>query len=335
MDRWSVRLLVVLAVLFAWPLTCPAPLVYTPGEGWSYEPVGGRKWQKARAKDQFEVAREAYDQKQYNVAVKAARRTVKVWPLSDYAPQAQYLMGRAYEARRMDERAFKAYQQLLEKYPKVENYEEVLGRQFEIANRYLAGQWFKLWGYIPFFPSMQKTAAMYETVIKNGPYSDIAPTAQMNIGAAHEKRAASKVEKYSAAVKAYERAADRYHDQKAIASDALYKAGLAYFKQAKTSEYDQSISAQAIATFNDFITLHPDDARVGEAQALISQLRTEQARGSYRIARYYEKKRQWDGALVYYNEVELKDRDSPFAEEARQRVEAINRRKSHASEKSK
>ena len=47
---------------------------------------------------------------------------------------------------------------LLEKYPKVENYDEVLQRQFVIANRYLGGQWFKLWGYVPFFPSMDKTS---------------------------------------------------------------------------------------------------------------------------------------------------------------------------------
>lgn len=328
MDRWSLRWWVLAAALFMWPLTCPAPLVYTPGEGWSYEPVGGTKWQRARAKDQFEVAQESFDEKRYNVTIKACRRVVKIWPLSDYAPQAQYLMGRAYEARKMDERAFKSYQQLLEKYPKLENYQEVLARQFDIANRYLAGQWFKLWGYIPFFPSMTKTADMYEKVVRNGPYSDIAPQAQMNIGAAHEKRSAGKVEKFSAAVKAYERAADRYHDQKTVASEALYKAGLAYFKMARKSDYDQSLAGQAIATFGDFMTLYPDDPRLPEVQKMVSQLRTEQARGSFMIARFYEKRRNYDGAAIYYNEVQVKDAESSYAEEARKRMDAIKQRTS-------
>ena len=39
-----------------------------------------------------------------------------------------------------DERAFKEYQKLLEKYPKVRTTEEVLQRQFVIANRYLGGR---------------------------------------------------------------------------------------------------------------------------------------------------------------------------------------------------
>src|SRR5258705_166278 len=98
MNRWSVRLLLAVVLLLAFPSRSPAPLIYTPGEGWSYEPVGGEgKWQMPRAKDQFEVAKAAFDKKAYGLALKAARRVVHVWPLSDYTPQAQYLIGRCYE----------------------------------------------------------------------------------------------------------------------------------------------------------------------------------------------------------------------------------------------
>jgi outer membrane protein assembly factor BamD len=188
MSRWFLCLVLVLAGILAVPSRCPAPLIYRAGEGWSYEPVGGGKWERARAKDQLEVAQQAFDKKEYRLALKAARRVVKRWPFSDYAPQAQYLIGRAYAARRMDERAFKEYQKLVAKYPKVDNYQDVQRQQFEIANRFLGGQWFKLWGYIPFFPSMDKTVKMYEQIIQSGPYSEVAPQAQMSIGTAHEKQ---------------------------------------------------------------------------------------------------------------------------------------------------
>jgi outer membrane protein assembly factor BamD len=321
MLRRSVRTLLCVSALLLMAVNTPAPLVYRPGEGWSYESVGGGKWTRTRAKDQLEVAQQAFDQKNYGTALKAARRTVRTWPLSDYAPQAQYLVGRCLEEEKKDEEAFKAYQQLLERYPKSSNYEDVVKRQYEIANRYLAGQWFKLWGYIPFFPSMDKTVAMYEKLIKNGPYSQVAPTAQMNIGAAREKQS-----DFPAAVKAYENAADKYHDRKQVAADALYKAAEAYLKQAKTAEYDQSVAGQAIATFTDFMTLYPADPRVPEAQKKIADLRTEQARGSLIVARFYEKKKQWDGALVYYNEVLIRDPQSKYAEEARRRIDEIKKR---------
>jgi outer membrane protein assembly factor BamD len=321
MNRWPVFLLIAFA-LFSFPYSSPAPLIYRPGEGWVYEQVGSEgKWQRARAQDQLAVAEESFNKKDYGKALKASRRTVSQWPLSDYAPRAQYLVGRCYEAKGQDEKAFKQYQKLIEKYPKIDNYQEVVQRQFQIANRYLGGQWFKLWGYIPFFPSMSKTVDMYEKIIKNGPYDAVGPQAQLNIGVAREKQ-----KDYPLAVKAYKTAADRYNDQPKIASEGLYKAGVAYNNEAKSSEYDQNVASEAIATFSDFVTLYTDDPRVPDAQQRITSLRTEQARGSYEIARFYEKKHRWKGALIYYNDVLNKDPNSKYAALAREKIDELQKR---------
>ena len=300
----------------------PAPLIYQPGEGWTYEAVGSEgKWQRSRAKDQLEVAKTALAAKDYSTALKAARRTVKIWPLSDFAPEAQYLVGRCYEAKGNDERAFKEYQKVVEKYPRLTLFNEVLQRQFDISNRYLAGERFKLWGFIPTFPSMDKTADMFAKIVQSGPYSGVAPAAQLKIGEARVKQ-----KSYPEAVKAYERAADRYNDRPDIAADATFQAGMANWKQAQRAEYDQSAAGAAIATFTDFITLYPNDARVKQAQQLIDGLHAEQARGSYEIARFYEKRNHIQGAMVYYNEVLLLDPTSSYATESRQHIEELKAR---------
>jgi outer membrane protein assembly factor BamD len=325
MNRRFVFLLLAFASVMLVPFRSPAPLIYTPGEGWTYESVGGEgNWQRTRAKDQLIVAQDAYDKKDYSTALKAARRTVRVWPLSDYAPQAQYVVGECYEAKGMDERAFKEYQTLLQKYPRFVDCEKVLTRQYEIANRFLGGEWFRLWTYIPFFPSMERTADMYTKIVKDGPFSEIAPQAQMKIGAAREKQ-----KNFPEAAKAYETAADRYHDRRQIAADALFRAGLAYQKQAQTAEYDQSTAGKAIATFTDFMTLYPDDSRLPEAQKIISSLRDEQARGNFTIGQYYEAQGKWVSAKIYYNEVVnllLGEPNSLYATRARVRIEALNKR---------
>lgn len=300
------------------PVRTPAPLIYVPGEGWTYETPGGAKWQRARAEDQLKLAREAYDEGNFKLATKAAKRTVSRWPNSDFAPDAQYLVGQSYEMRNRDERAFKAYQSLVERYPKYEEFDTVLVRQFEIANRFLAGQWFRLWGVIPFFPSMEKTSEMYSKIIRNGQYGRIAPQAQLNIGVAREKQ-----KDYFLAVRAYEKAADLYHDNPVMAPEALYRAGMAWYKQARTSEYDQSAAGNAIDTFTDFIILYPGDPRVPELRGHIAAMKLEQARGALRIARYYDKRRKVDGAKVYYNEVLRLDATSEYAETARQRLAAL------------
>jgi outer membrane protein assembly factor BamD len=324
MQSWCLRTVLIGLLLLGFAVRCPAPLIFTPGEGWRYEKPGGEgSWVRTRAKDQLDVAQQAFDAKQYSVALKAARRTVNVWPFSDYAPQGQYLLGRCHEAREQDEAAFKAYQKLIERYPKISNYDEVILRQMAIANRYLAGQWFKIFTYIPFFPSMDKTIKLYEQVINNGPYSEVAPLAQINIGRAHEKKF---VADYPEAARAYEKAADKYADRPE-GVDALYQVGESYYKQASKAEYDQSIAAQSIATFTDFVTLHPADKRVPEAQKRIDALRTEQARGSFQVARFYEKRRKWKAARIYYNEVLNMDPKSSYAEIARRKIDEIQ--KSH------
>ena len=318
--------LLILLFLVGFPRECPAPLVYRPGEGWVYETPGSEgKWTRPRAQDQLQVAEEAFQAKDHSLAIKAARRVVRVWPLSDYAPRAQYVRARSYEAKGSAERAFKEYQTLLEKYPKFENYQEVLERQFAIANTYLAGRWFRLWGVIPSFPSMEKTVKMYDSIVKNGPYSPVAPRAQMNIGAAREKQTSffNRVDPFREAVQAYEKAADRYHDNKEIASEALFKAGVAYYRQARKADYDQSVASQAITTFRDFITLHSEDPRVAEAQTMMGALRTEQARGNFTIARYYEKRHRWPAAMIYYNAAYVRDPNGPHAEESRRRLDAL------------
>jgi outer membrane protein assembly factor BamD len=323
------RTLLILVCLMAFPTRSPAPLIYRPGEGWTYEPVGGdTKWQQTRAKDQLDVAQAAFDGKNYSLALKAAKRVVRVWPLSDYAPQAQYLVARCYEAKGSDEKAFKEYQTVLERYPKIPSYQDIVRRQFEIANHFLAGKRFRLWGVIPLFSSMDKTADMYDKIVKNGPYSDVAPQAQLNIGAAREKEKTFGIKSpdYATAAKAYELAADRYHDRPKVAAEGLFREGLAQQKQAQTADYDQSMASQAIATFTDFLTLYPDDPRANEAQKIITSLKREQARGNYRTARFYEKYKRWAGALVYYNEVVLQDPESPYAFEAQQRLDAIKKR---------
>jgi outer membrane assembly lipoprotein YfiO len=250
---------------------------------------------------------------------------VSVWQFSDYAPQAQYLIGRCHEAKREDEAAFNAYQKLVERYPKVVNYDEVLLRQMTIANRFLAGQWYKLFNLVPFFASMDKTIKLYEKIIKNGPHSEVAPQAQVNIGKAHENKT---FKEYPEAVRAYEKAADRYSDQK-VGKEALFLVGETYYKQASRADYDQSVAGQSIATFTDFITLHPDDARVSEATKKITTLKLEQARGAMEIAKYYERNHKWEGAKIYYNAVvdTLRDKpDQPQVQEALRRIESINKR---------
>jgi outer membrane protein assembly factor BamD len=319
--RYGFCFLFFLVVVFL-PLRSPAPLIYMPGEGWYYEPYGETaQWQRPKAKEQMQVAEEAFASTNLSITLRAAHRVLRVWPQSDYAPRAQYLIGRCLEAGGKDQAAFNNYQNILEKYPKSAEYTEVLRRQYTIAGRFLNGQWFKLWEVIPIYRSMDETAKLYEKIVANGPYSEIAPLAQLKIGVAREKQ-----KNYDEAVKAYNTAADRYNNQPAIAAEAMYQAGVAWQKQADTGEYDQSAADQAIAAYSDFMVVFPDDPRVPAAQTAVTRLKAEQVRGNFEIAKFYEKNHKWFGAATYYGEVLRLNPNSPLAPEAGKRLEAIKPR---------
>lgn len=333
MNCRSFRLVLIVACLVAFPFRSPAPLVFRAGEGWTYEPYGGEgRWQRLSAKEQLAVAQAAFDQKGYSVAIKASRYLLLKWPTSDYAPQAQYLLARCYEVTGKEEKAFAEYQKLLEKQPKFANFEEIRQRQRLIADSFLAGKRFKRWGFIP-YRSMERTAGLYADIVRTGPYSDIAPDAQLRIGTAREQQKVLwfKAPDYPAAVQAYETAADRYYDQPKVASEAIFRAGLACEKQALAAERDQTTAGQAIAKFTDFMALYPNDPRVPQAQKTIALLKSEQARGNFNTARFYEKRKKWDSARIYYNEVLLQDPNSPYATEARQRIDQLKLRIQGAS----
>jgi outer membrane protein assembly factor BamD (BamD/ComL family) len=171
---------------------------------------------------------------------------------------------------------------------------------------------------------MDETAKMYGKIVGNGPYSDVAPHAQLQMGAAREKD-----KDYDEAVKAYETAADRYNNQPVIAADAMYRWAIAYQKQATKAEYDQGKAGLAIAAYTDFMTVFPDDKRVVDAQKAIIMLKAEQVRGSFIVAQFYENSKtlsatqRRNGAIVYYNEVLQLNPNSPYAAQARQRIEAL------------
>ena len=173
-------------------------------------------------------------------------------------------------------------------------------------------------GYIPIGKSMDRTAKLYEQIVAKAPYHKIGTQAQMNVGAAREKQ-----KDYPKAVAAYEKAADTYSDRERIASEALWRAGESGRKQSAKAEYDQGAAVHAIDTYNDFMTLYPEDSRIPQARENINELRTEQARGCFLIAKFYEKYHRYQSATIYYNEVLAKDPDSPYAPQARERLETL------------
>ncbi len=313
MLRFRPLLFSLLALSFAAQVV-RAELVWRPGEGWSDESGGDVSASSSR--DQLELAHKMEAQGERDNALKAYKSLVRRWPLSFFAPEAQYRIGKIMEEEGDFAGAFKAFQLMVQKYPSSDYFEQALNEQYRIANLYLAGEPQRIWK-IPVGPSMDKTIEMYERIIKNAPYGTYAPQCQFNIGLAREKQ-----RRFTDAIDAYQKVLDNYPTSSA-ACNAQYQIGYAWMTSCQAGDYDMGAARKAVDAFQDFLVRYPSSDKAAQAQENIQKLGQRQTQGAFDIAKFYETQHDPRGAFIYYNEVVREDPNSPQAQIAKKRIQEL------------
>ena len=314
-KKFAVTFLSVFLFAFLMPVEGPAALIWRKGEGWTWEHEGVATG--TNPAEQLKIAQDLHAKKKYRSAIDAYRRVSRRWPLSSSAQDARLGEAECLGAIGYHYKAFQQYQELIKKHPNTPHFDTVLQRQFEIGNLFLAGERQKAWG-IRWLPSLDRAVEVYEQVVKNGPYSPVAPEAQFRIGLAYEKQ-----RDYLAAVHAYEKLLERY-PKLPLAEAAQFQIGWEYKKESARAEYDQNSANQAIAAFTDFLLRYPRSDKVALAEQYMIRLKGEQSRGLFHIGQFYEKNRHYKSALIYYNDVIEKNPESNWATQAKDKVARLS-----------
>jgi len=292
-----------------------AALVWRPGEGWVNE-SSGETLAASDAKEALQAARNLESKEAWGDAASAYRSIVRRWPLSSAAGESQFKVG--YMQERLGDfwAAYKAYQNVVEKYSDSQFFDLAIERQYNIGNLYLAGEPQRLWK-IPLLPSMEKTVEIFETVIKNAPYGTYAEPSHFKKGLARENQG-----KWSQAISAYTKLLDRYPNS-SLADDAQYQIGYAWHQASSEPDYDQSAAEKSIKAFQDFLVKFPNSEKVAQAESYISELTSRQVQGTFNIAKFYEKQKEYKAALIYYRDVVRVSPDSELATQANARIDAL------------
>ena len=303
----------ILALVLATSLA-RATLTWRPGEGWSDD--SGSEISASSSRDQLELAHKLEAQGERDSALKAYKGLLRRWPLSFFAPEAQYRVGKILEDEGDFYTAFQAFQKMVTKYPSSEYFEQALNEQYRIANLYLAGEPQRIWK-IPVGPSMDRTVEMYERIIKNAPYGTYAPQCQFDIGLAREQQ-----RKYTDAVDAYQKVLDNY-PASSVASNAQYQIGYAWMRSSLTGDYDMGAARKAIDAFQDYLVRYPSSDKAVQAQENIQKLGQKQTQGAFDVAKFYETQHETRAAFIYYNEVVREDPNSAQAQIAKKRIQEL------------
>jgi outer membrane protein assembly factor BamD len=309
------RLLLALLFLGMVPVRLYAPLVWRPGEGWTDESTGAGL-SASSSRDQLALGKKLFDAKDYDHAMQAYAILVRRWPYSFFAPEAQFRIAECLEKRGDFLKADKAYDKMIQKYPASSFFEQVLERKLAIGNLYLAGEPQRLLG-VPFGPSMKIAVGIYESIIRAAPYGRLAPIAEFQLGLARTNE-----KNYSAAIAAYSRILDKYPNSE-LADDAQYQLGYTWYVSALATAYDQSSGDKAMEAFEDYIVRYPLGDKVAAAREHLVLLKKRATLGSFNIASFYEKTKNYKAAFIYYSDVIRQNPESEQGKIAEHKVKLL------------
>lgn len=309
-KRGILSMAVAVFVFSCVPVAAYAEWTWTPQTGrW----INVKRLPKETAELQVEYARSLMLDADYKKALNETSKFNDYYSDTEFADDNQFLRGEIRMRQGKMIEAGQEFQQLVAKFPGSPLYDKVIEMQYKIADQlFEQGQKneHKFFALAPKRPYKRATE-IYSMVIANQPFTDAAAEAQYKIGLCRHTR-----EHYIEASYEYKRVIEDYSTSPWV-DDAA--AGLAecYYDSALESDYDQQPSMLAIKAIDDFKERFPNDQRNENLSKMKGEMRESIARQRLKTAQFYEKRRNFESARIYYNILAKEFTETKAAAEAK------------------
>ncbi len=308
-------IIVAIAAFLCAAVPAEAYWIWTPKTGKFINPKAAVR---TTPKEQFESAKGLYDAKSYDEALREFKKLLKAYPKSQEAAEGQYYLGLIEEEKGNLFHAYQAYQKVIDKYPFSQRVQEVIEREFKIAEAFMAG---KNSADILGNPLENPSIEIFTKVIENSTYGPLAAKAQYKLGLVLKG-----LSHYYEAEEAFNKVLTSYPDSEWVPA-AKFQIASCRAAVSQGPAYDQGSSEEAKKRFEAFISEHPDAVLGREAEKKLDQLKQKEAQSTFDTGLFYEKQKAWDAARVYYNSVLSEYSDTPWGAKAMERLQIIDRKK--------
>jgi len=275
---------------------------------WTWSPQTGRfvnikRMPKETPELQVEYARSLMVEGKYKDALRETSKFQNYYNETDWADDNQYLRGEIKMAQEDYLDAANEFQQVVTVYPDSPLFDDVIAKQYEIGDAFfekgeanLAKKSVLAWRPFKKRP-FRRSIKVYNMVIDNQPFTNEAAEAQYKIGLCHFT-----LEEYVDAAFEYQRVIEDYA-QSEWADDASYGLAMCYYSASMPPEYDQAPSLLAVEAIDTFAVKYPADARGAELATIRTEMVERVAQQRLQTAQFYEKRRRFESARIYYNVV--------------------------------
>jgi len=275
---------------------------------WTWTPQTGRfvnmkRMPKETPELQVEFARGLMVDGKYKEALRETSKFINFYNETDWADDNQYLRGEIRLAQEAFTDAANEFQQVVAVYPDSPLFDDVIAKQYEIGDRFfergetnLAKD--SLFAWRPFRKRpFRRAVDVYNLVIDNQPFTNEAAEAQFKIGLCHFT-----LEEYVEASFEYQRVVEDYA-QSEWADDASYGLAMCYYESSLSPDYDQAPSLLAMEAIDTFNVRYPADSRGAELASIRNDMVESVAAQRLQTAQFYEKRRRYKSARIYYTVV--------------------------------
>lgn len=267
--------------------------------------------------DQLAYAEQLRTAGHLRAAGKQYRLLTVFWPEAAEAPKAQLAYAHTLDDRHEWEDAFEEYTYLIEHYPGTFSYNDILQRQFEIADLLMNTRKGKFL-FLPGFMAPERAVPLFEKILEHGPAWEKAPEVQYLIGRANELSW-----QYELAVAAYLSTQVRYPNSPFAEQAAYHRAiSLNYLSQSEPN--NESALDEAWSAVHQFIVRYPQSENNAEIRKLSDDLLRRRAQMAFNRALYYDTiAHQPKAALLEYQDFIRLFPHSDSTAQAQKRIEQL------------
>lgn len=279
------------------------------------------------ARPYYERALEAENLGKTRRALKSYEKIYKDYPAAEFAAQSMFNYAVIQYERENWRKSFEIFQTILAYHASFPRFNQLIEYQFRIALALSDGDGVRFLFVIP-YRAHNRAVGYFEAVIRNAPYSELAPLALMNIALIRQYKGET-IE----AIDALDRLINSYPNS-LLAPDAYFTLAETFADLVQGPYYDQGATREAISYFEDFLILFSQSPQVGEAEHSLAEMKDVLARSKLTIGEYYFEYRRWyRSAEIFLNEAITIAPDSPAAARAREVIAEIERiREMYANE---
>jgi len=108
-----------------------------------------------------------------------------------------------------------------------------------------------------------------------------------------------------------------------LAERARYEVAYCAYKSSLKPEYASESTDKAIRAFEDFAETNRDNELSREAAVTIQRLKDKAAEKPYSTAKFYERQKRYESAIIYYREVVERFPECSFVNESKAKIEEL------------